>query len=137
MNNQIGQPKKAAKRTQLKFRFSSLTANDRLRAKKYKRLTIVILAMLAMIPPGPAAFPFMLIATIILRKRHQLLTNYLPLLHQPILRTNITRNNFPVQFAWTRLRFKKIHLGPLMLAFGIDDNMRIILPNRSSRRMTT
>ena len=38
MNNHVGTLKKAAKRTQLKFRYSSLKPNERLRAKMLQRL---------------------------------------------------------------------------------------------------
>ena len=45
MNNRVGQPKKSAKWTKLKFRFSSLTALDRVRAKRLWRISVLIVAL--------------------------------------------------------------------------------------------
>ena len=123
MDNQgVGQLKKAAKKTQLKFRFTSLTANERLTAKRIKRITTLVVLVTAMMRPGLGALQLLpVMAVMLLRRRSQLLTNFTPLIHQPVVRTNISRFNFPTQLAWGRLRFKKKHLHALMEGFGIDD----------------
>ena len=40
----------------------------------------------------------------------------------PILRTNLTANDYQVERCWADLRFRKEHLPPLMKAFGIRMN---------------
>ena len=114
MNNRVGQPKKSAKWTQLKFRFSSLTALDRVRAKRLRRISVLIVAHSLTMPSCPAAVQLQLAALLLLRRRRRILTNYFPLIHQPINRTGVTRFNFPEDLAWVRLRFNKIHLHGLM-----------------------
>ena len=83
MNNSVGQPKKSAKWTQLKIRFSSLTALDRVRTRSLRRIYISIVAHSLLMPPHPAAIRLQLAARLLLGRRRRILKNYVPLIHQP------------------------------------------------------
>ena len=131
MNNQVGRPKKAAKRTQLKFRYASLKPVERLKARQLRRYAFILLRTYALLPQVPATIQLLVNAAHIIHMRRRLLTNYCPLVHLRLRRTNMSRLNFPVQLCWGRLRFRKKHLGNLMLAFGIDDTTNVTLVNGS------
>lgn len=133
MNNGVGQRKKSARRTQLKFRSCSLTAKERLCAKRLETITILTVFAMANMQPGQPALQLLpFVVLMLIRRRHLLLTNYTPLIHNPVVRRNINSQNFPDHLAWCRLRFHKEHLGGLMSAFGINENLNYTLQNGSS-----
>jgi hypothetical protein len=76
--NGVGQPKKSARRTQLKFRSWSLTAKERLCAKRLETITILTVFVMANMRPGqPASQLLPLLVVMLMRRRHFLLTNYI------------------------------------------------------------
>ena len=85
MNNQVGRPKKAAKRTQLKFRHASLKPNERQRAKMLRRIVNRLFQAFAVLPQLPATIQLLISAIQIIRMRRRLLTNYWPLIHVRLL----------------------------------------------------
>jgi len=129
--NHIGAPKKSNRRTQLKFRHASLTPLDRTEAKRLKKSAMLVVNIYSLLPPTPENLNLLFVAAELLRRRRNLLTNFVPLIHVPLIRTNITRLNFPVNLCWGRLRFRKRHLKFLFLAFGINETRDIILINGS------
>ena len=129
--NHVGSPKKATTRTQLKFRHASRRPNDRIKAKKLRAVAERVLLVYALPPPSPASALLLLYCQAILRTRRRILTNYTPLIHIPLQRTNVSRLNYPVHKAWSQLRFRKRDLLFLFLAFGVDENATIRLSNRS------
>ena len=81
MNNQVGRPKKAAKRTQLKFRYASLKPVERLKATQLRRYAFILLQTYALLSQVPATMQLLVNAVHIIQTRRRLLTNYCPLVH--------------------------------------------------------
>ncbi len=79
------------RRIQLKFRNSALTALDRANGRIFRRRALTLLAVYSVLPSSPAALALLVTAATLLQRRHHILTDYHPLAHLTIVRTNMTR----------------------------------------------
>ena len=73
--NQVGHPKKSQRKTQLKFRYSSLTSLNRIKSKELKRFALGLLVAYHNI----ARRNNILVAAVLcLMQPHRFITNYFP-----------------------------------------------------------